>query len=50
MVKATGAPIVEYNQTLDDPRIYCTWRHILLDIVSIGICGADHRVVSEPVF
>ena len=40
MVEAIGAPIVEYFQALDDPRIDRTKRHNLLDIVTIAICGA----------
>ena len=39
MVDAIGAPLVEYFQALDDPRIDRTKRHHLLDIVSIAICG-----------
>ena len=51
MVEATGAPIVEYFQALDDPRIDRTKRHNLLDIVTIAICGticgADNWVDIE---
>ena len=51
MVDAIGAPLVEYFQALDDPRIDRTKRHHLLDIVSIAmcgtICGADNWVDIE---
>ncbi len=51
MVEAIGAPIVEYFQALDDPRIDRTKRHNLLDIVTIAICGticgADNWVDIE---
>ena len=51
MVDAIGAPLVEYFQALDDPRIDRIKRHHLLDIVSITICGticgADNWVDIE---
>jgi predicted transposase YbfD/YdcC len=51
MIEATGAPIVEYFQALDDPRIERTKRHNLSDIVTIAICGticgADNWVDIE---
>ena len=51
MVEAIGAPMVEYFQSLDDPRIDRTKRHNLLDVVTIAICGticgADNWVDIE---
>lgn len=51
MVETVGAPISEYFEALDDPRIDRSKRHKLLDIVTIAICGticgADNWVDIE---
>ena len=47
MVDAIGAPLVEYFQALDDPRIP-TKRHHLLDILpSVALFAAPIRLTAE---
>ena len=42
-----GASIMDYFETLEDPRIDRCKRHQLLDIIAIAICGADSWVYIE---
>ena len=51
MGNSQGASIMEYFETLKDPRIDRSKRHKLLDIIAIAICaticGADSWVYIE---
>ena len=51
MRKGKGASIMDYFETLEDPRIDRCKRHQLLDIIAIAICavicGADSWVYIE---
>ena len=51
MEKSQSASIMDYFETLEDPRIDRSKRHKLLDIVAIAICaticGADSWVYVE---
>ena len=47
MRKSQGASIMDYFETLQDPRIERSKRHKLLDIIAIAICGADSWVHVE---
>ena len=47
MVGSLGASITERFASLEDPRIDRTKQHMLLDIVTIAICGADNWVDIE---
>ncbi len=51
MRKSPGASIMDYFETLKDPRIERNRRHKLLDIIAIAICaticGADSWVHVE---
>ena len=51
MRKGKSTSIMDYFETLDDPRIDRCERHKLLDIIAIAtcavICGADSWVYIE---
>ncbi len=51
MKKSQSASIMDYFETLEDPRIDRSKRHKLLDIIAIAICavicGADSWVCIE---
>ena len=51
MMNGQGAPVMDYFQDLEDPRIERSKRHRLLDIVAIAvcavICGAGSWVCVE---